>query len=325
MKTTAYLISCLLLCAAATAGYCSDKAGTSAGVFLKLPTDVRSAGMGEAYGAGGSGSMALFSNPAGLAGLPGASAGFSHALLVEDLTYDVLGAAVPLKKAGVLGVGVQRLAYGSMDSRDKNDLPSGTLSPSDAAYLLGWGINLDKDIALGAAGKYIDSKISGSASTLAADLGVLISGEDLSVGFAVQNLGKGLKFNTVTSPLPVNYRLGFSIPYKGNWEWTADINFPNDGAAWAAAGAEYAMDLRDWALSLRAGYNTQALDTKGINGFSAGFGIERKRLSFDYAFRAMGVLGSTHHLGFSYRWGGFSGKSGQRPAALPKDGIKSLM
>jgi len=50
------------------------------------------------------------------------------------------------------------------------------------------------------------------------NLGLLISGEDLSVGFAAQNMGKGLKFNRESSPLPVNIKIGVSMPYRANWE-----------------------------------------------------------------------------------------------------------
>lgn len=303
MKKNAYLILFLLSCSAAGTGFCANNAGTGAAAFLKLPVDARSAGMGEAVAGGAHGAMALFQNPAGLAGSETAFS-FSHALLVEDISYDVLGAAVPLGEAGVIGAGAQYLKYGSFDSLYNNGDPAGSLSPKDSAFAFGWGMPLNDDIMAGAAFKYIDSRISGSAATSSMDLGFLINGEEVAVGFTAQNMGKGLKFNKESSPLPVNIKLGVYIPYWESWKLAADFNFPKDGAAWVGVGAEYAFIVKDtWTLFGRAGYNTAASDTDGLNGVSAGFGLSRKTLAFDYAFRTMGILGSTHHLGLSYRLG----------------------
>lgn len=303
MKKTTYLIACLLMCAAARAGFCANNAGTATASFLKLPVDARSVGMGDAVAAGARGAMALFQNPAGLAD-SSTEISFSHAMLVEDISYDVLGAAVPIGEKGVIGAGAQSLKYGSFDSLYNNGDSAGSLSPKDTAFALGWGMALNEDIMAGAALKRIDSKISGSASTSALDLGLLISGEELSVGFAAQNMGKGLKFNKESSPLPVNVKLGLYIPFSEKWQCALDFNFPKDGPVWAGAGAEYAFIQKgSWTLLGRAGYNTAANDTDGVNGISAGFGLKGKNLAFDYAFKTMGLLGSTHHLGLTCRLG----------------------
>ena len=303
MKKTTYFIACLLLCAAARAGFCANNAGTAAASFLKLPVDARSVGMGEAVAAGARGAMAIFQNPAGLAD-SATEIGFSHAMLVEDISYDVLGAAVPLGEKGVIGVGAQFLKYGSFDSLYNNGDSAGSLSPKDTAFALGWGMALNEDIMAGAALKRVDSRISGSAATSALDLGLLISGEELSVGFTAQNMGKGLKFNKESSPLPVNVKLGLYIPFSEKWQAALDFNFPKDGSAWLGAGAEYALLQKgSWTLLGRAGYNTAANDTDGVNGISAGFGLKGKNLAFDYAFKTMGLLGSTHHLALTCRLG----------------------
>ena len=304
MKKNARLILILLLCASAQAGFCADKAGTAAGAFLKLPADARSAAMGEAVCAGASGAMALFQNPAGLAVSTGSFVSFSHSLLAEGISYDVLAAAVPYRKLGVISAGVQYLKYGAMDSLDNTGAPAGSLSPRDSAFALGLGRRLSPEVTAGAVLKYIDSRISASAATAALDLGLQADGEDLSAGFAVQNLGGKLKYNKEASPLPVNVKLGVNIPYKENWRWAVDLNFPNDGGAWLAAGGEYAFDFKDeWKVFARAGYNTSEMDNKGLNGVSAGLGLAKKSFAFDYALRTMGLLGLTHHLAVNYRWG----------------------
>ncbi|MBI4352092.1 MAG: PorV/PorQ family protein [Elusimicrobia bacterium] len=304
MKKTLRIILTLLLCAAARQGYCANTSGTGAVPFLKLPVEARGAGMGEAVAGAASGPMALFQNPAGLVSNKTVAFSFSHSLLVEDISYDVLGLALPLKSGGVIGVGAQYLQYGSMKSLDNTGAPAGTLSPKDSAFAAGYGLSLGEDVMAGATAKYISSKISGLAATSALDFGLLMYDESFSMGFTAQNMGKGLKFNKEESPLPVNLRFGVNVHYVENWNFAADFNFPKDGTAWAAAGAEYAFARKGaWKLIGRAGYNTSAADTKGVNGLSAGFGLALNSLSCDYAFRTMGLLGTTHHLGLTYRLG----------------------
>lgn len=304
MKKTARLILTLLLCASARQGLCVNTAGSSAVPFLSLPADARSAGMGEAVAGAVRGPMALFQNPAGLPTNARTAFSFSHALLMEDISYDVLGVALPLKNGGVLGVGAQYLQYGSFGSLDNTGAAAGSLSPKDSAFSLGYGVALDEEFFAGATAKYISSKISGSAAATALDLGFYLKDESFSMGFTAQNLGKGLKFHKEASPLPTNLKFGLNVHYIKDWQLAMDFNFPKDGSAWVAAGAEYVLRRGDnWALLGRAGYNTAATDTKGINGVSAGFGLARNNLSFDYAFRTMGVLGSTHHLGLTYSLG----------------------
>lgn len=301
MKRTSTIIFALLLCAGARGGSCADYAGTGAAVFLKLPADPRAAAMGEAVGAGLPGPMALFQNPAALAGSR-LAAGFSHALLMEDISYDAICAAAPAGD-GALAVGAQYLRYGAVDSVDNTGAPAGSLSPKDAAFSAGYGLFLDDGISLGVAAKYISSRLSRTAAAAALDFGLMIKDDKVAVSFSGQNIGKGLKYGSEESPLAATYRLGMSGPIRKNLLWAADFNFPKDGARWVAVGAEYAFEMKAATAYGRAGYNTSAWDTKGLNGISAGFGLDYRGLTLDYALRTMGVLGSTHHLGLGYRFG----------------------
>ena len=292
-----------LLGAFARPGWSASTAGTGAAAFLKLPACAEDAALGEAAVGRGGGAMAALRNPAALAGNEAPAFAFGHALLMEDISYDTLGGAVPLGP-GALGFGAQYLRYGALDLVDNTGSVRGGLSPRDSAFSLGWGMPVDPDIYVGAALKRVESRIYGSAAANALDLGAVVKGEDLSVGFSVQNMGPGLKFASEASPLPVNVRLGAAIPYKDNWLWLVDLNFPKDGPAWAAAGGQYEFGSKSsWKLQARAGYNTAAADTGGLNGMTAGFGLDGGRLSFDYALRTLGVLGVTHHIGVSWRWG----------------------
>lgn len=300
MKTGARILIVFFLLAPAGPGHCA-RTGMSAAAFLGLPAGVRGAALGGAACAGGGG-MELFENPAAVGYRPGLFVSFSHARLMEDLSYEAAYAAAPLGRGLSLGAGMQQLGYGSLDLRPNTGALAGTISPRDRVLALGLGLDVGEGVSLGAAAKRIESRIYGSASAAALDLGLNIRASEFSAGLAVQNMGKGLKFHRESSPLPFNVKLGADIPLRGAWHWFADLNLPRYGTAWLAAGGERAFrGGADWTLFARAGYNTAANDTGGINGFSAGFGLAGRRVALDYALRTMGALGVTHHLGLSWR------------------------
>lgn len=300
MRTRAWLIMAVLLCATARTAHCANKTGTGSAAFLKLPADARAAALGETCAARPGGAMALFQNPSDLAAGKG-SAAFSHALLAEGVSYDALAAAYPLG-GGVLGAGAQTVSYGSFASLDNTGAPAGSLSPRDGAYALGYARRLADGVLAGGSAKYISSKISGSASSAALDLGLSAFADDFYVGAALQNLGKGLKFNKEESPLPANLKLGVLIPHK-RWNYSVDLNVPKDGPAWAGGGAEYTFEPGGgWTLAARAGYSSSAPDAGGLSGLSAGFGLYFGNFAMDYALRSLGMLGSAHHFGLSYHF-----------------------
>ena len=315
MKINSLVLLTLLLPGAALPGHCAGT-GMSAAAFLGLPAGVRGAALGGAVCAGGGG-MELFDNPAAMRARPDLFAAFSHAQLMADLSFEAAYAAASGRNWTV-GAGAQQLSYGDLDLRPNTGVLAGTISPSDRLLALGLGLDLGEGVSVGAAGKRIESKIYGTASASALDLGLHIKADDFSAGLAIQNMGQGLKFQRENSPLPFNVKLGTDMPFRDTWHWSADLNFPRYGTAWLAAGGEYAFRGRSsWTLFARAGYNSASSDTGGINGFSAGFGLAGKRLTLDYALRTMGVLGLTHQVGLSWRLGSIAPGPAAAPQALP--------
>lgn len=293
----------LALWLALPAGAFAADNGTVSGLFLRLPTSAGGAGMGEAGVAVVAGSPAIFVNPAGLAGVKGGYASFSHSSWADSLSYSVMSAAVKTRSAGVFGVGMRSLSYGEMDALDNTGAPAGSIAPRDMAAEAGWATNLDWDRSLGVSFKYLSSRIKRTASSFAADIGFTQRAGNAFFGAALQNSGSGLKFGDEAYPLPLNLKLGVGIPYGRNLLGAFDLNITRGASPWAAAGAKYTLPVSDGvSMSLRAGYNTASADTGGVNGFAAGFGVAGESLSFDYALRTMGELGLTHHLGLSFKW-----------------------
>jgi hypothetical protein len=283
-------------------GYAAEH-GTVSGLFLRLPPSAAGAGMGEAGAAVVAGSPAIFVNPAGLAGVKGGYASFTHSSWADSLTYNAVSAAVKTRSAGVFGVGLRYLSYGEMDAYDNTGVSAGGLAPRDLAAEAAWATELNWDRTLGVSVKYINSKIVRNASAFAMDFGIMQRVDRVFLGAALQNSGGGLKYGEEAYPLPLNLKLGVGVPYGQNLLAAFDLNVTRGANPWAAAGVKYTLPVSGGAsLSLRAGYNTASGDTGGVNGFSAGFGLAGESLAVDYALRTMGELGLTHHLGLSYRW-----------------------
>lgn len=284
--------------------------GTSSGVFLTLPSDPAVAALGGPGAVAWGGPSTLLNNPAGLAGVASAAAQLSHAAWLEGLNYNILSAAVPLKAGGVIGIGVRQMGYGKIDALDNTGAPAGDISPRDMAVSLGYGRELVGGWSAGLAGKYIDSRISASASAFALDGGLQYRRNRLALGASFENLGGKLKYNSEAYQLPLTFKTAGAYKIAAGWKLFASCDIPRSGAARAGAGAQrvFAFD-GSFELAARAGYTSRYSRTGGFNGFSGGLGLTLKDFTFDYALSSLGELGLTHHFGIALRWGGSAAAS----------------
>lgn len=303
MRTRNALLTAACLAFSLAGAAMAEGNGTASGLFLRMPPSAPFAGMGEAGSAVAAGSQAIFINPAGLAGIKGGYASFSHSAWADSLTYNVVSAALRTSGGGVAGVGLRYLSYGNMEALDNTGAPAGSLAPRDMAVDAAWAMELDGGRSAGVSVKYIDSRIKRSASAFAFDAGLIQRAGNGFVGAAVQNAGSGLQYGGEEYPLPLNLKLGAGLPVGGDLLAVFDLNIPRGARPWLAAGAKYVYYLNGGlALALRAGYNTAAADTGGVNGLAAGFGLFSRGAAFDYSVKSLGELGLTHHFGLSFKW-----------------------
>jgi len=294
---------CLLVVAASAmpvaALFESGDKGTSGAQFLKLPVGARAAAMGEAYSAVTKDADALYWNPAALASLSGRSFSFSHATLFGELKHDCLAYAQPLGK-GAVGAGVQYLSAGKvMETDDLGFETGGVMRPRDMAVSLGYARSIG-GAELGLSLKYIDSRLAGSASAFAADIGALVRvSARLKLAFAAQNLGGKMKFDRESDPLPVNYKFGTSWEMGGSWLGALDVNFPRDNKPFVGLGSEYRLNTDDWAFSGRLGYNTRTAGDISGGGLAIGGGVGFRSSRLDYAFIPFGAIGAVHMISLS--------------------------
>lgn len=304
----------LLLAAPAAADFGAGDAGTAGANFLKLPVGARAAALGGAYSAVVEDPTALYWNPAGLAGVRRPAASTMFAAYLAQTRYQHLGLAAPLGRAGTVGLDAVHMSLGSITETDATGAALGTFRPYNLAVALGWGLPLGP-LRLGGAARFISSRILATADTTAFDAGIQADlSERLRLAAAVQNLGPGLKFEAVSDPLPLTFRLGSRLDLTPRWLAAVDAAWARDGGPVLRVGSERVLHEGAGRWTGRIGYDTVTREVPGLSGLSLGFGAAWRGLEIDYAFGAAGELGLTHRVGVGFAWGrGDEEKAPRRP------------
>lgn len=295
-------------------------AGTTSAAFLKLGVGARAVAMGGAFTAVAGDPYAIYWNPAGLAYLEDEkNLSFFHNEYFQGLGQEFLSYTVPSGRGGAFGLGLNYF-YSAKDLERRSGLyeddPLSPISPVegkfgayDLAFSAAYGRELRRDLALGGTVKIVRQSIdkeSGSAPAL--DLGLLHNftrnGSVYTAGFAVQNIGPGIKLVSKSYALPLTFKAGLSRRLSdagGLLSFEADK--PVDNYPSFILGVEYPLTGR---MALRSGYRYRLHGNElgAWSGFSAGAGVAFDRLTFDYAFTPFGVLGNSHRFSINMRFGG---------------------
>jgi len=292
-----------LFTGSAMAGSFSKSArGTSSAQFLKFPTGARETALGGAVTALSGDAGALAWNPAGLADVKKNNALLSHSIGVEK-TASSQGYYAHRTEQGTWGVGVSYFSPGTLDQTNFNGQTTGNFSPADWAGFLGYAHKWGNG-SFGVAGKYIQSKIIASDSTLALDAGFLspkFLGDRWQWGTALKNLGGDLKVGPTANPLPLTLATGLSFSILKGLTALADLDFPRDNTPITSIGFEgEIVPATEWELAYRAGWNSGvSRDLGGFAGLSTGLGLAHNGWTVDYAFSPLGDLGDTHRFSLS--------------------------
>ena len=314
--------------------------GSAAAEFLEIGVGARAVGMAGAYTAVSDDPYAMYWNPAGLALLKDRNLAFTHNDYFSGLSQEYAVYSMPAPRVGILpagsvrngvmGVSLNYLNYGNALERRSGDYEGGNnLSPVegkfgayDLAFALGYGGSLGPGFRAGAELKFIrqniDTKYGDSA---ALDLGALYDfdwhGRAFTAGFAVQNLGPGIKFVARRYPLPLTARAGLSTRLYGNsLLLSLDVFKPLDNYPSLAAGLEQRLGER---LFLRTGYSCREYGNEagGLSGFTLGLGFLSGPFSFDYAFSPFGALGNTQRFSAALRFAGPGPGKKERSGKVP--------
>jgi len=318
MKKLFLILTVLFFCSLTGYGQVT-KVGTTVGNFLLIETGARAVGMGGAYVSIAEGPSAMYWNPSGIARIDRFSAAFDHTKWLVDISYNFIGAVLPLGNAGSLGINAVFLSMDDMQITSEtypDGVENGYFSAGSYAFGASYGFNITNRFSLGFTAKFIGEYISQSSATAVAfDVGTMYTTEldNLTLGMSITNYGTKMQMSgndlliqhdrydqegnnpninanlaTEEFDLPLLFRFGVSWDaLKGagqsNLIIALDAQVPNNNYKSLNGGLEYTYNQM---FSLRAGYNTWYSDysknENDLSGLSLGLGIK-----YDIDFTSM--------------------------------------
>jgi hypothetical protein len=306
-----------------------DRAGTSAGVQVQIPTGGRTMGMNGSDIAYTSGVDAIFYNPAGLSDFNGRFSGmFSASRYIADISYNYFAVAFNTGRQGVIAINMKALSFGEIPITTVQDMDGesgATYSPSFSVMGATYSRKLTDRINVGFTAKLIyESVPRASATALAFDFGLqyhnLIDIEGLSLGLSIRNIGTNMNYSgtallnrarvvgetyndylyhpTSSDQLPASMEMGLSYKPADLIMLSAVYQNSNTEADYIRIGTE--LNFADIGF-VRAGYAIQILESgaeqgNSVFGLTLGAGVKFKvaqtDILVDYVFRPAQYLGS---------------------------------
>lgn len=261
--------------------------GESGVQFLKIGVGAKACAMGEAFVGLADDPSAIYWNPAGLAQMSSFELMGMQNFWLLDMSYQYFAVVLP-SHYGSFGAAITYSSSGEIPKYEDFKY-MGEYTAYDAAGTFAYANNLGKGISLGLGVKFIQQKIEEEkANGFGVDIGLIyelgfIGGTN--IGFAVQNLGPGIKFIEEKGPLPLNVKGG--IAYKiGSLTLASDLNKPKDNDFRVNLGGEFL--IKD-VLAMRAGYNS-------ANTYSVGVGLIWRSISIEYAYVPYEDIDDSHQI-----------------------------
>lgn len=260
--------------------------------FLKLTTNARSAGMGDAYSAVGNDISAIFYNPAGITQIEttrAASVGYS-----QWIVGTTMGTAAFTVKTRVATFGVSALFLTTEEFEERTSSnPGGTgrmARGADTAIGLTMAKQLTDKLSFGAQVRYIKEDLDlASFSTIDVNLGtVFFTGyRSTRLSMSLKNLGSDKEVVAQKARVPTVFFIGGAAEVYGNLGDPLSVTLAAEQAFYTDYVARYYFGSEVWVnnmLALRAGYKTRH-DSEDWS-FGAGFKhqIGGQRFNVDASF-----------------------------------------
>jgi hypothetical protein len=301
--------------------------------FLRIGAGARALGMGEAYGPVAEGAQAVYWNPAGLASLKSADLSYSHSEMMRFFHHDFLAFALPVRAlGGAMGASATLYYEDPLDLVTNTNQRVGSFRTHCEAFSLAYAASFlggeeappsDLDgiwvlpargrspgrLSLGLSAKAVlQSVYDRRASAAAADGGLLWKPRGLgglSLSLAFRNLGTKARFISESESLPAEVCAGAAWRLSGpggRLVAAAEGGAPLSGFAFGKLGLEYSFPVGEGAaMAARLGYKSTGRDLGALAGATAGVGLSRGALGFDFGFQPMGDLGEVYRIGLG--WG----------------------
>jgi hypothetical protein len=310
-------LSALLFAAAIVPAHANQEAGLP-GAYLNFAGSPRAIGLNRALVGMAEGPDAVAWNPAGLAFLRPNMLSFMHTQTGEGAYVESLGYAQPIYRFGGIGAHYIRLDSGSLPQTDQYNKEVGTFHDVQQTLMAGYGVAPIRGLAFGGTFKFSQQSLAGaSASGWGLDLGVMQTlPYGLSWGARVQNvMTPTLRYETGEDQFPRLLTVGVAARLLNNRllitnDFERSLDAPQ-ALQWRI-GVEGIM-LR--VLALRGGFDFTNRE------FTLGFAYRFGRQEVSYA-NTMNGVGSAHHIGLDYMFGGYDVVVHANPESFSPIGLK---
>ena len=298
-----------------------EKVGTTSFQFLKIMTDARSTGMGEAFSAVVNSSQAVFWNPGALVRVQHADFAVSYLDWLLDVKHTSVALAYRWRGVGVFGfqglltdvgeIEVTRVDHlGFVGDIYNPGLTGEKISPSAMSLGLSFARSLTDKFSFGVTAKMVrEDLVVQSKTMLVFDMGLIYNTgyRTLQLSAVVRHFGPEVRYVDKSYPLPQTFSLGVMAYVLGPGNallfpsgdhsllLAYDMTHPRDYNQQHHLGFEYSFRNM---LFVRGGYKFN-YDEEGP---AFGFGVKVKNFRFDYSYSDFGpYFSAVHRFTFGIR------------------------
>ena len=335
-----FIVMTVVVCTRDGAAQETNKIGTAAATFLRIPVGARAAGMGGSFVSMVDDPSGLFWNPSVLASVRSNALMFDYAHWLPGISFDFAGIVLPFGEAGTVGISATILHTDEMEVTTPQQ-PMGTdetFTASSVALGVTYSRSLTDRFSIGGTFKFIRETIFNSnASGIAFDVGTIfetpfagirlgasianfgtkmqMDGEDLNVRVDIAPDQEGNnqsvvgRLHTDEFDLPLVMRVGIS----GEAVKTEDLRLtlsvdgvnPNDNAPSVNLGGE--IGLLGEKIRLRGGYRDIFLHDSEFD-FTFGLSVNEIKtigdlsISVEYAYQRYVHLGNSNRFTLGLRF-----------------------
>jgi len=300
-----------------------NKTAQSTMNFLLVSTSSKASALGDAYTSIGSGSEAMFYNPAGLAGMQTEfDINLNYTGWIADIKYLSGGVAWNLYDIGVIGINLLTVDYGTINGtsltldigNDLGYIDNGEIS-NVGAYAIGlsYARAISQEFSIGGTVKLVGQNlgvsivqagsVENNASKLSFDAGVKYKTgfKGFMFGMSIRNFATNIKREVYDEQLPLIFSVGAAInameviypEHKNPLLVAVDFNHQNNYSERVNLGIEYKFIEM---VSLRAGYQTN----RDLASWSGGVGLSQTILDYNlevnYSYSRFEIFDSVNRL-----------------------------
>ena len=287
--------------------------GTSSGLLLLKSPSAHAQALAESFssiGADVGGISALHYNPAAPSYLPQPQISFATEKGLLDDYFTAIHFGIPTNW-GTYSASILYSDLGDIELIDSAGQSLVTRAERDFVFLVNYAEKLSDLYGTGVSLKLVHSNLVGSvsANAIAVDFGnqVRFLDNNLSLGFAVHNIGSKLTYASTSEPLPLVIRGGASFRYpveiiqnlrfytKEELLLALDFIKENNSDLKKAIGLQYIWNR---SVALRAGYKLG----QELGKLNLGLGILTQNCDIDYSISGGEAIGITHLVSLTYQF-----------------------